>query len=159
MRRCLFVLTVSVCVCAKWKSTRWIQQAGDLPTFSAKNPGFRHGERLGGCPVWRPPVPPSLPAPLCVDCYAKTRAARRAHDRAAPAVPSACGIAAVWADWFCAPCAIPAPTPTVPQSRRPVAKKPTKTYERPGLSEEEIEEIREAFNLFDTDGSGMRAGP
>ena len=24
----------------------------------------------------------------------------------------------------------------------------------PGLSEEEIEEIREAFNLFDTDGSG-----
>ena len=26
--------------------------------------------------------------------------------------------------------------------------------ERPGLSEEEIEEIREAFNLFDTDGSG-----
>jgi len=30
-----------------------------------------------------------------------------------------------------------------------------KTYERPGLSEEEIEEIREAFNLFDTDGSGI----
>merc|ERR1712164_8733 len=29
-----------------------------------------------------------------------------------------------------------------------------KTYERPGLSEEEIEEIREAFSLFDTDGSG-----
>merc|ERR1712151_591145 len=29
-----------------------------------------------------------------------------------------------------------------------------KTYERPGLSKEEIEEIREAFNLFDTDGSG-----
>jgi len=29
-----------------------------------------------------------------------------------------------------------------------------KTIERPGLSEEEIEEIREAFNLFDTDGSG-----
>ena len=27
-------------------------------------------------------------------------------------------------------------------------KRPTKTYERPGLSEEEIEEIREAFNLF-----------
>ncbi len=25
---------------------------------------------------------------------------------------------------------------------------------RPGLSEDEIEEIREAFNLFDTDGSG-----
>eukprot|EP00441_Pelagodinium_beii_P013585 CAMPEP_0197690646 /NCGR_PEP_ID=MMETSP1338-20131121/108628_1 /TAXON_ID=43686 ORGANISM="Pelagodinium beii, Strain RCC1491" /NCGR_SAMPLE_ID=MMETSP1338 /ASSEMBLY_ACC=CAM_ASM_000754 /LENGTH=142 /DNA_ID=CAMNT_0043273107 /DNA_START=40 /DNA_END=465 /DNA_ORIENTATION=- len=29
-----------------------------------------------------------------------------------------------------------------------------KSYERPGLSDEEIEEIREAFNLFDTDGSG-----
>merc|ERR1712072_1405693 len=28
------------------------------------------------------------------------------------------------------------------------------SYERPGLSKEEIEEIREAFNLFDTDGSG-----
>jgi len=26
--------------------------------------------------------------------------------------------------------------------------------ERPGLTDEEIEEIREAFNLFDTDGSG-----
>mmetsp|Transcript_14111 Transcript_14111/g.20863 ORF Transcript_14111/g.20863 Transcript_14111/m.20863 type:complete len:165 (+) Transcript_14111:100-594(+) len=37
-------------------------------------------------------------------------------------------------------------------SRRVTAKK--KTYNRPGLSEEEIEEIREAFNLFDTDGSG-----
>ena len=34
-------------------------------------------------------------------------------------------------------------------------KKAAKTYERPGLSEEEIEEIKEAFNLFDTDGSGM----
>ena len=33
-------------------------------------------------------------------------------------------------------------------------KRPTDTCERPGLSEEEIEEIREAFNLFDTDGSG-----
>ncbi|CAE7446340.1 Icl1d [Symbiodinium sp. KB8] len=29
-----------------------------------------------------------------------------------------------------------------------------RAYDRPGLSEEEIEEIREAFNLFDTDGSG-----
>ncbi len=38
--------------------------------------------------------------------------------------------------------------------RRSPAKK-GKTYERPGLSEEEIEEIREAFNLFDTDGSGV----
>ena len=28
------------------------------------------------------------------------------------------------------------------------------SLERPGLSEEEVEEIREAFNLFDTDGSG-----
>ncbi|EPR63420.1 centrin 2 [Toxoplasma gondii TgCatPRC2] len=27
--------------------------------------------------------------------------------------------------------------------------------DRPGLTEDEIEEIREAFNLFDTDGSGM----
>ncbi len=26
--------------------------------------------------------------------------------------------------------------------------------EHPGLTEEEIEEIREAFNLFDADGSG-----
>jgi hypothetical protein len=29
--------------------------------------------------------------------------------------------------------------------------------ERPGLTEEEVEEIREAFNLFDTDGSGACA--
>eukprot|EP00747_Dinoflagellata_sp_TGD_P213251 gnl/TRDRNA2_/TRDRNA2_86234_c0_seq2.p1 gnl/TRDRNA2_/TRDRNA2_86234_c0~~gnl/TRDRNA2_/TRDRNA2_86234_c0_seq2.p1 ORF type:complete len:171 (+),score=54.08 gnl/TRDRNA2_/TRDRNA2_86234_c0_seq2:105-617(+) len=29
------------------------------------------------------------------------------------------------------------------------------TYERPGLTEDEIDEIREAFNLFDTDGSGQ----
>ena len=34
-------------------------------------------------------------------------------------------------------------------------KKAAKSYERPGLSDEEIEEIKEAFNLFDTDGSGM----
>lgn len=27
-------------------------------------------------------------------------------------------------------------------------------YERPGLSQDEIEELREAFNLFDADGSG-----
>ena len=27
-------------------------------------------------------------------------------------------------------------------------------YERPGLGEDEIEEIKEAFDLFDTDGSG-----
>ena len=37
------------------------------------------------------------------------------------------------------------------------AKSPVrrKAFERPGLTEDEIEEIREAFNLFDTDGSGM----
>ena len=29
-----------------------------------------------------------------------------------------------------------------------------KRYERPGLSADEIEEIKEAFDLFDTDGSG-----
>eukprot|EP00611_Tribonema_gayanum_P009293 TRINITY_DN19079_c0_g1_i2.p1 TRINITY_DN19079_c0_g1~~TRINITY_DN19079_c0_g1_i2.p1 ORF type:complete len:140 (+),score=28.17 TRINITY_DN19079_c0_g1_i2:152-571(+) len=40
------------------------------------------------------------------------------------------------------------------QRRAPQGKRAAKTYERPGLSEEEIEEIREAFNLFDTDGSG-----
>ncbi len=33
-----------------------------------------------------------------------------------------------------------------PRKGRPV--------ERPGLTEDEVEEIREAFNLFDTDGSG-----
>lgn len=43
------------------------------------------------------------------------------------------------------------------QSRnaKTASKRAAKSYERPGLSEEEIEEIREAFNLFDTDGSGM----
>ena len=35
------------------------------------------------------------------------------------------------------------------------AKFNAKKFERPGLTEDEIEEIREAFNLFDTDGSGM----
>ena len=29
-----------------------------------------------------------------------------------------------------------------------------KKFERPGLTEDEIEEIKEAFDLFDTDGSG-----
>jgi centrin-1 len=29
-----------------------------------------------------------------------------------------------------------------------------KAFERPGLTEDEIDEIREAFNLFDTDGTG-----
>jgi Ca2+-binding EF-hand superfamily protein len=28
------------------------------------------------------------------------------------------------------------------------------TFERPGLTEDEVEEIREAFNLFDTEGNG-----
>jgi len=53
---------------------------------------------------------------------------------------------------------LPPPPSTLPNpnqaSRRTPQRKPAKTYERPGLSEEEIEEIREAFNLFDTDGSG-----
>ena len=30
-----------------------------------------------------------------------------------------------------------------------------KQFDRPGLTEDEVEEIREAFNLFDTDGSGV----
>ena len=34
------------------------------------------------------------------------------------------------------------------------AKFNTKKFERPGLTEDEIEEIKEAFDLFDTDGSG-----
>jgi centrin-1 len=42
--------------------------------------------------------------------------------------------------------------------RQPVAPAPkgfnAKQYERPGLTEDEIEEIKEAFDLFDTDGSG-----
>ena len=44
---------------------------------------------------------------------------------------------------------------TIAQSKpvsKPVAK--GKGLERPGLTEDEIEEIREAFNLFDTDNSG-----
>ena len=42
------------------------------------------------------------------------------------------------------------------QTRQSPTKRGNKKekIERPGLSEEEIEEIREAFNLFDTDGSG-----
>ena len=45
-------------------------------------------------------------------------------------------------------------------SRRPISpvqargKKALASYERPGLTEDEVEEIREAFNLFDTDGVG-----
>ena len=40
------------------------------------------------------------------------------------------------------------------KSKSQGGKRATKQIERPGLSEEEIEEIREAFNLFDADGSG-----
>jgi hypothetical protein len=40
------------------------------------------------------------------------------------------------------------------EQRRNRGRGANKTYERPGLSKEEIEEIKEAFNLFDTDGSG-----
>jgi Ca2+-binding EF-hand superfamily protein len=41
-------------------------------------------------------------------------------------------------------------------SRRPPVKAPVKgrRTDRPGLTEDEIEEIREAFNLFDTEGTG-----
>ena len=53
-------------------------------------------------------------------------------------------------------CAVRSLLRPVQALRRSPAKK-GKTYERPGLSEEEIEEIREAFNLFDTDGSGAVA--
>ena len=42
----------------------------------------------------------------------------------------------------------------VSAQRRNRGRGANKTYERPGLSKEEIEEIKEAFNLFDTDGSG-----
>ncbi len=30
-----------------------------------------------------------------------------------------------------------------------------KAFDRPGLTEDEVEEIREAFNLFDTEGTGL----
>lgn len=41
-------------------------------------------------------------------------------------------------------------------SKRPPVKAPLKgrRTDRPGLTEDEIEEIREAFNLFDTEGTG-----
>ena len=38
------------------------------------------------------------------------------------------------------------------QQKSPVRRK---VFERPGLTEDEIEEIREAFALFDTDSSGV----
>ena len=39
-------------------------------------------------------------------------------------------------------------------SRQPKSKFNANKYIRPGLTEDEIEEIKEAFDLFDTDGSG-----
>lgn len=45
----------------------------------------------------------------------------------------------------------PVPSKATGSKVQPPSKKPV---ERPGLTEDEIEEIREAFNLFDTDGSG-----
>lgn len=39
--------------------------------------------------------------------------------------------------------------------RNPPARGPAKKkVERPGLTEDEIEELREAFNLFDTEATG-----
>jgi Ca2+-binding EF-hand superfamily protein len=44
---------------------------------------------------------------------------------------------------------------TQPQANKPGVKSgKSKPIERPGLTEDEIEEIREAFNLFDTDNTG-----
>lgn len=37
---------------------------------------------------------------------------------------------------------------------RVVSKTPKKSVERPGLSNDEVEEIRQAFELFDTNGTG-----
>jgi len=40
-------------------------------------------------------------------------------------------------------------------SRKPQGRGPTKKkLERPGLTEDEIEELQEAFNLFDTEATG-----
>lgn len=48
-----------------------------------------------------------------------------------------------------------APTGLVSQQAgRPGMKQTKKTVDRPGLTEEEIEELREAFNLFDTENTG-----
>ena len=45
-----------------------------------------------------------------------------------------------------------APPPACRQSKS--SNKRETQFERPGLSQEEISELKEAFNLFDTDGSG-----
>lgn len=42
------------------------------------------------------------------------------------------------------------------QLRKPAARVPGKKGGKPELSEEQKQEIREAFDLFDTDGSGAR---
>jgi hypothetical protein len=42
------------------------------------------------------------------------------------------------------------------QLRKPAARAPGKKGGKPELSEEQKQEIREAFDLFDTDGSGGR---
>jgi Ca2+-binding EF-hand superfamily protein len=47
----------------------------------------------------------------------------------------------------------PAPTSKGPAARGGGSFNP-KAYERPGLTEDEILEIKEAFDLFDTDGGG-----
>lgn len=39
-------------------------------------------------------------------------------------------------------------------TKRPVAGGRKGKPQRPGLTEDEIEEIREAFNLFDSEGTG-----
>lgn len=46
------------------------------------------------------------------------------------------------------------PDPKAKGKGGPQAGFDAKKYERPGLSADEIEEIKEAFDLFDTDGSG-----
>jgi hypothetical protein len=40
------------------------------------------------------------------------------------------------------------------QRRYPAANKSSAAARRPGVTEEQLDEIKEAFNLFDTDHSG-----
>lgn len=40
------------------------------------------------------------------------------------------------------------------QNKGPRGNWKATSYVRPGLTEDEVEEIKEAFDLFDTDGSG-----